>query len=119
MFSGLTASALIGALGAALQVLAVATLVLSKLDEMILALRRVLGNATAETKSTHAAAKMTALAIKEDRLWATVTSAEDVADAALARAEDLREQASAAAERLQQQRRAVLSTLDGATKESS
>jgi hypothetical protein len=119
MFAGITASALIGAMGAALQVLAVATLLLSKLDEMLLALRRVLSNATSEAKGTHAAAKMAALDIRTEKLWNTVDAAERAADDAVARAEELRAAANKAEDAIYKQRIAIIETLSGATKESA
>jgi hypothetical protein len=119
MFAGITAGTLIGAMGAALQVLAVATLLLSKLDEMLLALRRVLSNATAETKATQAAAKMTALDIKTTKAWDTVETAERAADDAVERAEKLRREANLLEEANHAKRVAIIRTLDGATKEQA
>lgn len=85
MFAGLTVSAMIGGLGGAVQVLAMLTFLLYKLDEMLAALRRVVSNAKDNAVSSQAAAKITALDIQVQKVEAAADAAASDLDRALER----------------------------------
>lgn len=110
MFAGLTASAAIGILGAALQFFVVVLRILSGLDRVSLALQQKLARTAATTESTQAAAKLASFDLQEERVWEAVGNAEAAAAAAAKRARDLRLAAAEETERLRQKRGAIWSS---------